>query len=97
MNQNQFEGIVRIVLTAAAAVVGTLGWMHGFDWTPVISLGVSLGVGWWSIHSNNTQTMVATVSDAPEVKAVVMTTKAAANSTPALEARQNVVGPQALK
>lgn len=95
MNQAQFEGLVRIVLTAVASAAGVLGYVKGFDFTPLITLGVTLAVGWWSVHSNSNATMVATVAAQPEVKGVVMESKAAANSTPALAASTNVVGPTA--
>ncbi len=75
MNQTQFAGVSRIVLTAMAAVFGTLGYLKGVNWEPIIGAVVTVGVAWWSHHSNKTAVMAIAVADSPDVKALVVSPK----------------------
>ncbi len=75
MNQSQFQGISRIVLTAMAAVFGTLGYLKGVNWEPLIGMAVTGLTLWWSHHANKTTTMAAAVAESPEVKALVVSPK----------------------
>ncbi len=75
MNQTQFAGIARIIMTATAAIFGTLGYLKGVNWEPIIGAAVTVGVAWWSHHSNKTETMAVTVANSPEVKGIVVSPK----------------------
>ncbi len=85
MNQTQFAGISRIVLTALVAVFGTLGYLKGVNWEPIISAAVTMGVAWWSHHSNKTETMAVAVAHSPDVKGLVVSPKLMAAAPDLLE------------
>ncbi len=75
MNQSQFQGVARIVLTAMSAVFGTLGYLKGVNWEPLIGMAVTGLTLWWSHHANKTETLAVVVADSPEVKALVVSPK----------------------
>ncbi len=75
MNPTQVAGISRIVLTAVAAVFGTLGYLKGVNWEPLIGMAVTGLTLWWSHHANKTATLAVALADSPEVKALVVSPK----------------------
>lgn len=106
MNSTQMGGVVRVILGAVAAIFGTLGYMQGVDWQPIIGVLATAAVTWWSIKTNSTPAMAAAVQATdpkalvaavaekdPDVKVVIMKTDALAVATPALKASRKVVGP----
>lgn len=83
MNAPQVEGVARIVLTAIAAILGTLGYMKGVDMSPLITVAVAGVASWWSIRANKTSNMVrAVAATSNTTKAVV----AAMTASPAVNA-----------
>lgn len=78
----QLQGQLRSLIISLGSIAGTLGYLSGVDWVSVASAVVTVGGFIWSWYSNRTKTLIEQAAQSPEVKSVVVSTPALAESIP---------------